>query len=150
MKQAAIACHQAVTEADGTPVWQRIDTPNYLVDYGGVAVLDLPAKWRATVNGIPVLGRGLQAVQRGDLVRVANGRGTATFLHIGEPLAAGEAGNGRPDDFTGNPISGQAIRCSNCRSLYAATTTAQFQKGCPICGSSLQGDKVAIPPEELL
>ena len=131
-------------------MWRRITAPPLLSDRQGVLVVELPqrGRCRAFVNGLDVLG-GLQVVERGDLVRVIDAEGAEVSYVVGRVLPSAEPGEGRPCQFTGKPIDGEAVACSSCGALFAREVCEQLGR-CPACGEPLGEEEDDVPPGEEL
>jgi hypothetical protein len=146
---STIVCYQPEQEQGDRPVWRRIATPRFLTERQGVLLIELPrrGRYRAFVNGLDVVG-GLQVVERGDLVRVIDPAGEEVSYVVGRVLPSAEPGEGRPCQFTGKPIDGEAVVCASCGSLFAREVCDQLNR-CPVCAEPL-GDEDDVPPEEEL
>lgn len=131
--------------------WEPAARPTGLVTIAGEAFVVLSwwhRKQRAYVNGLEVVG--LQAVRPGDFVRVLGPDGQEVAYRVGGRAGGEEPGRGRRCDFTGLPISGQAVRCPGCGRLFKKELTDQ-EEACPVCKAPFgPAGGADLPGEELL
>jgi len=147
-----LAAYQVASDAEDGPVrWQRLADPRELVTLGPDSFVIVPRRrrrrLRAYVNGIPVIG--LQRVRPGDFVRTAGPKGATSSYRLGPAPAASEPGRNRRCQFTGMPITGEAVRCPGCRRLLKSDVADEYQNRCPVCATPIDPDPTPDWPEEL-
>ncbi len=131
--------------------WKLLTEPPYLQSLGGQPFVVTgcgPHKPRLFVCGCPVIQ--IQAVTRGDWVRVVEATGAQFVYRVGGSQGVVSANcDGRRCTFTGIPIDGLGVTCLACDRSYSPAAAEQI--GECTCGSSLKSDvSVTFPGEELL
>ncbi|MBA4387510.1 MAG: hypothetical protein C0404_05975 [Verrucomicrobia bacterium] len=137
-------------DEQGPPDWEKLEDPPCVVSFGDDDFVRVRCEdERIYVNGYPAVA-GISVLETGDIVRIYPAGGEAiSYRYAGRLAETVEPGEGRRCAFTGEIITGQAVRC-RCGAILSQEVAEQLNQ-CGICTAPLgAGDNAqARPPEEL-